>query len=85
MYYRAYINFCIQKYIKNCKNNNNNNNNFVIFFFCSPLCISNYLSYNKLFWIRLHILPYFSCDLFVLREFKGKMIRSFERSELERN
>ena len=52
----------------------NNNNNFVISFFCSPLCISNYLSYNKLFWICLRILPYFSCDLFVLREFKGKMI-----------
>ena len=47
-------------------------NSFVIFF--SLLCISSYLSYNKLFWIRLSILPYFLCDLFVLREFKGKMI-----------
>ena len=34
----------------------------------------------------MRILPYFSSDLFVLREFKGKMIYvSFERSELERN
>ena len=47
-------------------------NSFVIFF--SLLCISSYLSYNKLCWIRLRILPYFLCDLFVLREFKGKMI-----------
>jgi len=30
--------------------------------------------YIHAFWIRLRILPYFSCDLFVLREFKGKMI-----------
>ena len=42
--------------------------------FCSPFYISSYLSYNKLLWIRLRILPYFSCDLFLLREFKGKMI-----------
>ena len=47
-------------------------NSFVIFF--SLLCISSYLFYNKLLWIRLRILPYFLCDLFVLREFKGKMI-----------
>ena len=30
--------------------------------------------YVHVCWIRLRILPYFLCDLFVLREFKGKMI-----------
>ena len=68
MYYRAYINFCLEWYVKNFKKEQYQ------FLFCSPLCISIYLSYNKVFWIRLRILPYFSCDLFVLREFKGKMI-----------
>ena len=33
-----------------------------------------YFVYSYVFWICLRILPYFSCDLFVLREFKGKMI-----------
>ena len=78
MHYRAYINFSIQQCVKNCKKkpkpNNKQQQQLCNFFFCSPLCVSNYLSYNKLFWIRLRILPYFSCDLFVLREFKGKMI-----------
>ena len=30
--------------------------------------------YIHVCWIRWRILPYFLCDLFVLREFKGKMI-----------
>ena len=31
MYYRAYINFCIEWYVKNSKKNNNNNNNNFFF------------------------------------------------------
>ena len=33
-----------------------------------------YFVYSYVFWIRLRILPYFLCDLFVLWELKGKMI-----------
>ena len=73
----------MQAFVKNCKKKKQScdfpasclalvTNSFVIFF--SLLCISSYLSYNKLLWIRLRILPYFLCYLFVLREFKGKMI-----------
>ena len=33
-----------------------------------------YFVYSYVFWICLYVLPYFSCYLFVLWEFKGKMI-----------
>ena len=55
-------------YLKNCKKKTS----FVIF--CSPFCINSELTYNKLFWICLRILPYFLCYLFVLQGLKGKMI-----------
>ena len=72
MYYRAYINFCIEWYVKNSKkNNNNNNNNF--FFAVHSVLVTIYLII-KCFGSACAFLPYFSCDLFVLPGFKGKMI-----------
>ena len=45
MYYRAYINFCIEWYVKNSKKNNNNNNNN--FFLVTIYPIYLYLSFKK--------------------------------------